>query len=65
MKWTSTKKIPPAYKRILLWWPYWSNHPVVGYFDNLENRWIANEAISSEGDGPTHWMSLPEPPGGR
>jgi hypothetical protein len=63
MQWTPTRTPPPAYERVLLWWPCWCDlRPVVGYLDGLDSRWVAREAISREGDPPTHWMPLPKPP---
>lgn len=47
---------------VLLWWPYWSSRPTVGYWKN--DRWIAENALSdcSQSVGPTHWQPLPSAP---
>ncbi len=50
-------------ERVLLWWPHWARHAIVGYWRH--GYWIAEEALSdSDYVPPTHWMPLPTPPGG-
>ena len=51
----------PKNRDILLWWPYWSKRPTIGYWKH--DRWIAENALSDSADhGPTHWMLLPTQP---
>lgn len=45
----------------LLWWPYWTNYPVIGYWEF--GGWSSQVCLSS-GPPPKHWMPLPEPPAG-
>ena len=47
---------------VLLWWPYWSLRPTIGYLKF--GKWIAENALidGNECPGPTHFMPLPAPP---
>ena len=47
---------------VLLFWPYWSQEPVIGFLVNgvwWAERWLGDDA---EDPGPTHWMPLPDNP---
>lgn len=48
---------------VLLYWPYWSEEPVIGqHVDGIwwTDKWLGEDA---EDPGPTHWMPLPDPQG--
>lgn len=49
---------------VLLWWPFWCpTRPVIGRFGYKGiGQWVAAEALEGDGDEPTHWMPLPQPP---
>lgn len=60
--WRPIASAPKDGRQVLLWWPYWTKRPTIGYWKHT--RWIA-EASLSEADTdptPTHWMPLPTPP---
>jgi hypothetical protein len=57
---------------VLLFWPYWSQEPVIGEFIRADDdyggiwrgvwhteKWLGDDA---EDPGPTHWMPLPDGP---
>lgn len=47
---------------VLLYWPYWSEVPVIGEMvDGVwwTEKWLGEDA---EDPGPTHWMPLPDVP---
>jgi hypothetical protein len=48
---------------VLLFWPYWSQVPVIGdrYAGGpwSTEKWLGEDA---EDPGPTHWMPLPDNP---
>lgn len=56
----------PLNKWVLLYWPHWSDLPVIGRYVRHRSRivmhWQSDQIISDEGAAPTHWMPLPEPP---
>ena len=60
-EWQPISTAPKDGTRVLLYWPYWDQWPVVGMFDRFQ-RWVTEMAVSTEGPGPTHWMPLPAPP---
>lgn len=59
-KWQNIETAPKDETLIILWWPYWSRYAIVGQF--YLGRWWAHEALHNEGNDPTHWMPLPDPP---
>lgn len=58
-EWQEIATAPKDGREVLLWWPYWSNRPTIGYWKHP--AWIAENALDSLPE-PTHWMHLPEPP---
>lgn len=46
----------PEGQKVILWWPHWDDLPFDGYF--ADGRWYAENVLSSEGPGPTHWPHL-------
>ena len=61
-EWQPIASAPKDGRAILLWWPYWSHTPIAAKF--LHGHWYSENVLSQEGDGPTHWMKLPDPPKG-
>ena len=63
MKWEPIETAPKD-RDVLLWWPYWSRRPTIGYWKHT--RWMAENAlqdsVGDSGPQPTHWMPLPDPP---
>lgn len=45
---------------VLLFWPYWSQRPVIG--DCVEGVWSTDKWLGEDAEdpGPTHWMPLPD-----
>jgi hypothetical protein len=62
--WRPIDTAPKDGTKVLLWWPHWSEIPMVG--ECRYQKWRANDAIedSSTTIGPTHWQPLPPPPAG-
>ncbi len=62
--WQRIETAPTDGTNVLLWWPFWQpKHPIVGYFGLKGIRqWFASEVLEGDGDPPTHWMPLPDPP---
>lgn len=56
--WQPIETAPKDGTVVLLYWPYWRDRAVLGYFIDY---WQSNVAISS-GPEPTHWMPLPAAP---
>lgn len=64
-EWQPIETAPKDGKPIILWFPYWSNIPMVAHYGcNQFNRlgWIGEYILSDDGDMPTHWHPLPAPP---
>jgi hypothetical protein len=72
--WRPIATAPKDMNAVLLWWPYWTQEPVIGVrnykteYDGTEiiwldswstERWLGDDAHDP---GPTHWMPLPDPP---
>lgn len=60
--WRDISTAPRNGTMILLWWPYWRNHAVIGYW--RLDEWQSHVRLSLDVPNPTHWMPLPEPPSG-
>lgn len=60
-RWRPIETAPMDGTRVLLWWPYWASHPIIGYRFSSD-QWRSVAALSGAGEGPTHWCPLPEPP---
>lgn len=64
MDWQPMETAPTDGTDVLLWWPFWcKGRPTIGRFGykNIQ-QWLAPEALEGDGDPPTHWMPLPDPP---
>lgn len=63
-EWQLIETAPKDGTMVLLWWPFWrKDRAVVGKFGFEGIRqWFASEALEGDGDPPTHWMPLPDPP---
>jgi hypothetical protein len=60
-RWLPIESAPRDGTPIMLAWPFWSDHPVVGWWSAKWNAWESNVNLNHE-EPPTHWMPLPEPP---
>ena len=67
MIWQSMDTAPKDGRPVLLAWPYWADHPVIGRWRRQVTGsrrfcWMAWEAVSDdedEGAPPMAWMPLP------
>jgi hypothetical protein len=60
-KWQTMDSAPKDGTWVLLWWPYWSPHAIMAYFDG--GSWSSEGVLSDhEEPGPEAWMPLPPPP---
>ncbi len=66
-RWLDIELAPKDGTKVLLWWPYWRKHPVIGYYRN--GIWDTEAKLIEYGQGapdndedPKLWMPLPAPP---
>lgn len=59
-EWRLIETAPEDGKYVLLWWPYWRHRAIIGWRE--KGVWRSDEALSEEGEPPTHWMPLPSSP---
>ena len=67
MTWQPMDTAPKDGRPVLLAWPYWADHPVIGRWcrqvtGSQRFCWMAWEAVSDdedEGEPPMAWMPLP------
>lgn len=61
--WQPISTAPRNGSWILLWWPRVTDAPFAGYYRGDRQQWfMAGMFDSWHGEGPTHWMELPEAP---
>lgn len=60
-QWQPVETAPKDGTLVLLWWPYWRQRAVIGYYATLADRWQSSEVLY-DAEPPTHWMPLPLPP---
>jgi hypothetical protein len=58
--WQLIDTAPRGGKWVLLWWPFVTDAPFVGYL--VGDKWHAATGGDTWQVGPTHWMPLPAPP---
>lgn len=59
--WKPIESAPKDGTWVLLWWPYWSHHAIMAYFDG--GSWSSEGVLSDHDEpGPTHWQPLPASP---
>ena len=59
-EWQPIDSAPKDGTPVLLWWPYWSRRPTIGYWKH--SQWVAENALDGDSDPPVAWMPLPSPP---
>ncbi len=59
--WHPIETAPADGTHVLVWWPRWSAFPTIAYVNKV-GRWVCEAAISEDGDEPSHWTPLPDPP---
>jgi hypothetical protein len=63
--WQPIETAPKDGENILMFWPYWGQEAMIGWYDFYHSQWISNSALSTfdqDDHQPTHWMPLPDPP---
>ncbi len=67
-EWQPIATAPPdaIWNAVLLYWPYWTEEPVIGNRMSEEHpdiwwteKWLGDDAADP---GPTHWYPLPDTP---
>lgn len=61
-QWRDMATAPKDGTPVLLWWPYWDKHAIVGTYDEgaWHNEWALHH--DDEAHGPMGWLPLPAPP---
>ena len=48
--WRPIESAPKDGTQVILWWPYWRNDPIVGFYDTEYQRWSNSVALTDVGE---------------
>lgn len=60
-QWQPIQTAPKDGTIVLLWWPYWRDRAVIGYYDKVRHCWNSDVALETA-EPPKGWMRLPSVP---